>query len=182
MRTLTIKKGNGESPFEPGWKTATVSKAKYGDYNGSKFLDIWFQDFPETLNMRVYAKNGQDGEEFAIGQVFRFANAGLTEHMDSGNGSVTIKLDDTPVNLEGAMLNIYVYKDGKYSRILKQSAPTVFTNAIENFSEEDVAYWKGRAEKYFTDYVADKVEAAPTNLDFPVDTHPGDTSSEGAPF
>ena len=50
------------------------------------------------------------------------------------------------------------------------------------FSAEDVVYWKGRAEKYFTDYVADKVEAAPTNLDFPVDTHPGDTSSEGAPF
>ena len=182
MRTLTIKKGGGENNFEPGWKTATITKAVYGDYNGSKFLDVWFEGFHENMNMRVYAKNGQDGEEFAIGQVFRFANAGLTEHMDSGNGNVTVKLDDTPSNLVGATLNIYVYKDGQYSRILKQTAPTVFTNAIESFTEDDVAYWKGRAKSYFNDYVASKLEAAPSNLDFPIDTHPGETSSEGAPF
>ena len=180
-RTLTIKKG-GPSPYSEGWHTAKITSAEYGEWNDAKYIDVYFDGYSEKMNLRCYAKENKEGEEFAIGKFFRFANAGLTEHMDSGDGNITIKLDDTPINLEGSMLNIYVYKDGKYSRILKQTAPTVFTNAIENFSEEDVEYWKGRAEKYFTDYVADKIEAVPTNLDFPVDTHPGDSSSEGAPF
>ena len=182
MRTLTIKKGAGENNFEPGWKTATITKAAYGDYNGSKFLDVWFQNFHENMNMRVYAKEGKDGEEFAIGQIFRFTNVGLTEHMDSGEGNVTIKLDDSTENLVGAEVNIYVYKDGKYSRILNKIAPVPFENAIEKFGEQDVNYWKGRAETYFHDYVADKVNASTSNLDFPVDTHPGDSTTEGAPF
>ena len=66
--------------------------------------------------------------------------------------------DDSPAQLAGKQVNVYLYKDGKYSRILKQFAPTVFENVAEKFNEDDVKYWKGRAEKYFTDYVKPKLE------------------------
>ena len=60
--------------------------------------------------------------------------------------------------LAGKSVNAYFYKEGKYSRILKQFAPTVFENAAESFKENDVEYWKGRAIKYFTDYVEPKLD------------------------
>ena len=42
----------------------------------------------------------------------------------------------------------------------KQFAPIAFKNVAETFSDEDVVYWKGRAEKYFTDYVKPKLSEA----------------------
>ena len=154
-RTLTIKKGGTD--YSPGWKNVTISNAKYGTYEGSKYIDIWFKDYPENLNMRVYEKIGKDGEEFAIGQLFRFANAGITGSLDGTDGTTkVIKIDDSPDSLVNKTVNAYFYKDGKYSRILKQTAPTEFTNDIESFTDSDVEYWKGRAEKYYLDYVADK--------------------------
>ena len=54
MSTLTVKKGGGGSNYTVGWHTLTVSNAKYGDYNGTKFLDVWFEGYPENFTMRVY--------------------------------------------------------------------------------------------------------------------------------
>ena len=76
-RTITIKKGGG-GIYSPGWHELTISKAKYSEYQGTKCIDIWFKGYPDNFNARVYAKNGKNGEEFAIGQVYRFANAGIT--------------------------------------------------------------------------------------------------------
>ena len=95
----------------------------------------------------------KNGEEFAIGQVFRFANAGISGGLEGPNGTKIMKMDDDPVHLEDKVINSYFYKDGKYSRVLKQFAPTVFTNEVESFSESDVIYWKGRAENYYEKYV-----------------------------
>ena len=156
-RTLTVKKGGGND-FSKGWKTVTISKAKYGEFSGTQFLDIWFEGYPDTFNARIYATKGSNGEEFAIGQVFRFANAGITGGLEGPEG-IVVKMDDNPELLKGKQLNAYFHPDGKYTRVLKQFAPTVFANDVESFQEKDVDYWKSSAEKYFNNYVANKTSS-----------------------
>ena len=95
MRTITIKPGGGNNQYSTGWHELTVSKAKYADWNGNKCIDVYFNDYPENFNMRVYAKNGQDGEEFAIGQLYRFANAGISSALEGQDGSKIVKMDDS---------------------------------------------------------------------------------------
>ena len=166
VRTLTVKTGGGSS-FSTGWHTKLINKAEYGDFNGTKYLDVWFDDFPESLNMRVYEKKNASGEEFAIGNLFRYANAGITSALEGANNTKVIKLDDSADALIGKNINVYVHKEGKYSRVLNQCAPTEFENVVETFSADDVQYWKDRAEKYFKEYVQPKLEK---KLDDVVDT------------
>ena len=168
MRTLTIKSGGGGGNFTGGWNHVRITSAKYGEWEGNKFIDIFFEDFPETLNMRVYSKKGKDGEEFAIGRLFRFANAGLTEALEGDDGTKVIKLDDSPEQLKGKNLNIFLYKDGEYSKVLKEIAPVPFKNIVEEFTDKDVDFWKGRALQYFDKYVKPKLtsdEAVEVSLD-----------------
>ena len=54
-RTMTVSKGGGVS-YEEGWKTATISRAAYGVFNEAKYLDVWFEGYPENFNARIYAK------------------------------------------------------------------------------------------------------------------------------
>ena len=153
MKTLTVRKGSTNGDFTPGWHTMTISKAKYGEYNESKFIEVWFKGYSENFTLRVYAKTNDKNEEWAIGQLFRFADAGISDALDGPDGETIIKYDDSPEQLIGKHVNVYLYKDGKYSRALKQVAPTVFENQISSFTEADVEYWKSRAEKYYVDYV-----------------------------
>jgi len=157
-RTFTLpKKGTGQ--WNEGWHTVTIEKAEYGTLdNGSKYIDVWFEKYPDNFNMRVYAKQGKDGEEFAIGNVFRFADAGITEALEGADGNTVVKLNDEAEELIGKKLNIFLYRDGKYSRALTNVAPTVFENIVEKFTEKDVEFWKGRGEKYFTDYIKPKLD------------------------
>ena len=154
-RTMTINKG-GNNLYDEGWKTLTISRAAYGVFNDSKYLDVWFEGYPENLNARIYEKK-TNGEEWAIGQVFRFANAGITGGLEGTDGKMVIKMDDSPAQLAGKEVNAFFYKEDKYSRILKQFAPITFENVAEKFTEDDVKYWKGRAEKYYTKYVEPKL-------------------------
>ena len=178
MRTLTIKKNNG-SKFSPGWKQVEIIKAVYGDYNGTKYLDVYFDDFPESLNMRVYEKKNSEGEEFAIGNFFRFSNAGITSALEGANNTKVIKLDDSVEALIGKNVNIYVHKDGKYSRVLNQCAPTEFENVVESFNADDVQFWKERAEKYFREYIQPKIEKKLASV---VDAPDSSESDENIPF
>lgn len=162
-RTLTVNKGGGGN-YGEGWKTLTISKATYGDYNDSKYIDVWFEGYPDNFNARIYAKVN-NGEEWAIGQVFRFANAGITGCLEGSDGNIVIKMDDDPAQLTGKQVNVYMYKEGKYSRILKQFAPTPFTNDAETFSDDDVTYWKNRAEQYFTKHVQPKLNGTDQEYD-----------------
>ena len=172
MRTLTVRKGSGVN-YGTGWHTLTISNAKYGDFEGNKFLDVWFDGYSENFTMRVYEKKGSDGEEFAIGQVFRFANAGITDGLDGPDGNTVVKIDDDTKHLVGKELNVFFHKDGEYTRALKQCAPTEFKNIIEEFNPSDVEYWQGRAEKYFTDYVLNRENGvtAPTSNGTTTDAH-----------
>ena len=150
MRTLTVKQGG--SSWATGWHTLTVSTAKYGTYNESKFLELGFKDYPDNFTLRIYAKVGTDGEEFVIGNVFRFANAGITEVLEGTGGDKVVKLDDSAKQMVGKQLNIFFYKDGDYTRAYSSVAPTVFENAIDTFTEKDVEFWKGKAETRFQNY------------------------------
>ena len=178
VRTLTVKTGGGSS-FSTGWHTKLINKAEYGDYNGTKYLDVWFDDFPESLNMRVYEKKNANGEEFAIGNLFRYANAGITSALEGSNNTKVIKLDDSVEALIGKNVNVYVHKDGKYSRVLNQCAPTEFENVVESFNADDVQFWKDRAEKYFKEYVQPKIEKKLASV---VDTPDSSESDDEIPF
>ena len=161
MRTLTVKKGGDFiDKFPPGWHTLTVSKAKYGQFEESKFIDIWFKEYEEydKLSMRIWAKTGKDGEEFAIGRLFRFANAGITSVSISDECYSIITIDDKPEELVEKKINVFFYKkkDKKYTEVLPNIAPTEFQNDLETFNANDVLYWKEQAEKYYKNYILDK--------------------------
>jgi hypothetical protein len=164
MRTLTIKKGGGGG-WSDGWNHATITKAEYGTYNGTRFIDVWFEGYPDSLNLRVYETKNQEGEEFAIGQLFRFANAGIVEGLEGPDGNIVVKLSDEPDNLRGKSLNIFLHKDGEYSRVLKQVAPTVFSNAVDSFKDNDVSFWKSKAERFYKERVAPKLTTANAEAD-----------------
>ena len=161
--TMTVKKGGGSGNFKPGWTEATVTSAKYGSLdNGSKYIDVQFENYPPTFNMRMYAKTNKSGEEFAIANLFRFANAGIMEVQDTANeGETVVKIDDSAEQLVGTKFNIYLYKNADgYYRVLQKTAPVEFSGTLDTFTENDVNYWKGRAEAYFTEWVAPNIGSA----------------------
>jgi len=165
-RTMTIRKGSGID-YNPGWHEVTISKAKYGDWEGTKFLDMWFEGYADNFNLRVYAKEGTNGEEFAIGRIFRFANAGIEEILEGADGNMMVKMNDTSEELIGNKLNVYFYKneDG-YSRILPVIAPTTFKNELEEFKESDVDFWKNKAEQFYINYKKPKANEASGDVPF----------------
>ena len=177
MRTLTVKKTGG-SLWTTGWHQLTVNNSKYGDYNGSKFIELSFVDYPDNFTLRIYAKLGKDGEEFAIGNVFRFANAGITEVLEGTGGDKVVKLDDSAQNMSGKSLNVFFYKDGEYTRAYSSVAPTVFENAIDTFTEKDVEYWKSKAEKRFNDYTP----GSGATVESVVESTDNTTNEEPIPF
>tara|TARA_R110002074_G_scaffold77049_1_gene174907 strand:- start:138 stop:662 length:525 start_codon:yes stop_codon:yes gene_type:complete len=160
-RTMTLpKKGTGL--WNEGWHTLTISNAEYGELdNGSKYIDVWFDGYPDNFNQRVYAKIGKDNQEFAIGNLFRYANAGITDALESATGETVIKMNDDASELKGKSVNAYFYKDGKFTRILSQVAPTPFKNIVEEFTDKDVVYFKGRAEAFFSKWVEPKIKDEP---------------------
>ena len=158
-RTLTLPKGGGL--FTEGWHTVKISKAEYGDWQDTKYIDVWFDGYPDNFNMRMYEKIGKDGEEFAIGNLFRFANAGITDALESADGETIIKMNDAAEELVNKTVNIYLYKNGKYSRVLNQVAPIPFKNVVEEFTDKDVIYFKGKAESFFSKWVEPKLKDEP---------------------
>ena len=188
MRTLTVKQGG--SIWTTGWHTLTVSTAKYGTYNDSKFLELGFKDYPDNFTLRIYAKIGRDGEEFAIGNVFRFANAGITEVLEGTGGDKVAKIDDSAEQMVGRQLNILFYKDGEYTRAYSSVAPTVFENTIDTFTEKDVEFWKGKAETRFNNYTPGNGTVNTTNctvtegggVGVPHETTSTTTATEELPF
>ena len=185
-RTLTVKSGG--VAIRQGWQEVTIKKAEYGTYNESNYLDVWFHELPDNLNMRVYEATDQQGNEFAIGSIFRFANAGITQVLDGPNGEKSVTIDDNPNLLRDHKLNVYLYpdpKNAKYNRVLKQPAPTVFENEVESFSETDVKYWMDKAEGYFNKYVKQTpIEHTGTTVSLNTDTAPKSlaTSDSDIPF
>lgn len=166
MRTLTVKQ-NGYM-LEEGWQVTTISRAEYGNWNGTKYIDVYFEDLPPTLNLRVYETfNRETGEEFALGNPFRFANAGIERVEIHGNGSRMVVIKDNPEVLVGKKLSLYLYQDDStYFRILPRIAPgEIFDNSLESICDKHIAYYRAKAEGYYNTFVRtrskDTVESTP---------------------
>lgn len=137
-----------------GWKLVTLKNAKYGTYNDTRYVDAWFEEYPETINLRLYeAKSKDTGEEFAIARLFKLANAGIIGEVQNSNGKKSLQYDDEAVNLNGKKLHIFFYKseDG-YFRVLNRVAPVTQEGEVLSYNDKDVDYWKKQGEKYYEQY------------------------------
>ena len=112
MALLTLKRTENLGDLTPGWKTITVVAAKKGKYdgeNGTKYIDIMFEGYSENIKLRAHQKvYKKTGEEFCIGNIFRYANAGIEE-----SDGKQVKLDLSPKNLVGKSFQAYFYKNKK---------------------------------------------------------------------
>ena len=85
----------------------------------------------------------------------------ITMTIKKGSGSGNFKPGWSEVTVTSAKygsldngFNIYLYKNSDgYYRVLQRIAPVVGQNALDTFTENDVEYWKGRAEQYFKEWV-----------------------------
>tara|TARA_R100001082_G_C4350468_1_gene154305 strand:+ start:172 stop:720 length:549 start_codon:yes stop_codon:yes gene_type:complete len=180
IRTITANKPSGFS-LSPGWKEATISKAKYGDYNGNKYLDIYFDKHPEWFNIRVYeAKNTKTQQEFRICNWFRFSHTGIQEVLDNGEGSPIITYDDDASLLAGMSINIFYYESKYISsngeektaiRGWRDPAPIVSEGEHLTYTEQDVNSWKANAENSYRKWLETKQQSSN-----------GTMTSEAAPF
>ena len=158
MAIKTMSASSGGSKFEEGWHQVTISKAEYGVYETvtgeeKNYLDLFFEDYPENMNLRVYEMfNKTTNEEFKIASIFRYANAGIVGVLKDPNGKhPLIQFDDEPKGLIGKAINIYVYKENKtgnnYSRIYDSIAPIVQEGEHLSFKQSDVDSIKAGAKK-----------------------------------
>ena len=44
MAIKTVSHSTGSGIWSDGWHTLTINKAEYGDWNGTRFLDLFFED------------------------------------------------------------------------------------------------------------------------------------------
>jgi len=147
IKTMSASTGGGGN-FSEGWHEVTITKADYGVYNAQdgsskKYIDVWFQDYPENMNLRVYETfNKKDNTEFKIANLFKYANAGIVGVLNDPTGKrPLIQYDDEASGLIGKAVHVYLYKETKtgnnYSRLFDDIAPTVHKG--EHLSYDDKA-------------------------------------------
>ena len=103
---------SGGGDWSIGWKEVTLKDAKYGKYNDVRYVDAWFEEYPETINLRLYEAHAKDsGEEFAIARLFKLANAGIIGEVQNSSGKKSLQYDDEAVNLNGKKLHVFFYKN-----------------------------------------------------------------------
>ena len=97
-----------------------------------------------------------DGDKIILGDGsdLQLYHDGTNSYLTNATGDATVQYDDSAENLIGQSLNVFMHKDGEYSRILKQFAPTEFENAVEKFKDLDlsghVTLRKGERSKFAT--------------------------------
>ena len=156
---ITLKESSGGS-YPEGWQSVAISKAEKGDYNGSLFYDLWFENHPDNLKCRVWEAKNKDGEEFSIANLFRYSNPEILEEGED-DGKKSIKIDDSPMALIGKKLQVLFYKNGNgYTEVAQKVVPhEPFENAIDNFSVDRIEGIKQSAETYINNR-KQKVSAA----------------------
>ena len=138
MLTLSVKEG---IDLPKGWHTVSISEAVDGEHNGTRYIDLHFKGMPENLKCRIWsAVNKETGEDFGIGNLFHFADAGIVETHD---GSLSI--DDNAKHLKGKALNIFFYEnENGYTDAAQRVVPIV----RDGFSETYVEKLKTKAETW----------------------------------
>ena len=158
VKTMSVPSGTGQ--FNVGWHDLTISKAEYSvwkDPNGidKKYVDLWFDGYPDNMNLRMYeVVNKETGEEFKIANLFRYTNAGIIETLNDPTGKKPIiQYDDDAVNLVGKRIHAYFYKEQKtgneYSRIFDTIAPVEQEGEHISWTADQVTSLKASAEKNF---------------------------------
>lgn len=173
IKTMSVSSGNGQ--WSEGWHTLTISSAKYGAWNDTRILDVYFEGYPDTFNHRVFeAFDKETHEEFALSKFFKLCNAGIIDKIKSPSGKEAIQYDDDEKGLVGKQINALFYKDANgYNKICNRIAPTEQTGEVISYSAEDVNFWKGVAEKY---------QDQKLNVDTPAETVASEVSEEDIPF
>ena len=129
MLKLSVTEGGN---YPVGWHEVTIAKATDGDFDGTRYIDLHFKDLPENLKCRVWsAVNSETKEDFGIGNLFLYANAGLTEV----EGGVTI--DDNVHHLHGKSLNVFFYEnDNGFTDAAQRVVPVVRDGFSEGYVEK----------------------------------------------
>ena len=141
---LKLTKSEGAN-YPTGWHTVTIDRADDGKFDESRYIDLFFKDHPENLKCRVWsAVNGTTGEDFGIGNLFHYANAGITSSDDG-----TVSIDDNVRHLHGKTLNVLFYSNaGGYTDAAQRVVPTVQDTEHVSFSESHVENLKAKAEAW----------------------------------
>ena len=141
MLTLDLN-NQGGSIFPEGWTTVLINDAKEGDHNGTRYIDLFFQDQPDTLKCRIWtATNKTTKEEFGIANLFHHAWAGIV--VDESTNTATI--DDDVRHLKGKAVNVLFYKNADgFTDAVARIAPVV----NEHFTEDDVKSVRSAVERY----------------------------------
>ena len=160
IKTMSASTGGG-SKYSEGWHEATISKAEYGDWNGKKYLEVWFDGYGEYQTMKVWETiSSKDNEEFAIARVFKYAQAGIISVLDDPTGKrPIIQYDDNPEGLVGKSVAIRLYPDPKkpqYNRISSECAPIPGKYEHMTFSEDICNSIQTGATKRLEAYLAKK--------------------------
>ena len=147
--SIIVTKKEGGGGYDEGWKTVVISNAEKGDYSGSKYIDLHFEGYPESLKCRVWEARSGEGEEFQVSNMVRYSNPEVLEELDK-DGTVAAKLDDSPAGLKGKSLQVLFYKkENGYSEVAQKVAPAhPFQNIVDNFDENRIARIKEAAERY----------------------------------
>ena len=145
---ITVTKSTGGG-YDEGWKTVTISSATKGDYSGSKYIDLFFEGYPETLKCRVWEARSGEGEEFQIANMVRYSNPTILDEMDK-DGTTAASLDDSSAGLKGKSLQVFFYKKANgYSEISPKVVPaSPFKNIVDDITEDVIARLKASAEAY----------------------------------
>ena len=146
---IVVTKKEGGGGYDDGWKTVTISNATKGNFNESKYIDLHFEEFPESVNCRVWEARNQEGEEFSVSNMVRYSNPTILEEMDK-DGTAAANLDDSPAGLKGKSLQVLFYKKANgYSEISQKVAPAApFQNIVDNYDENRITRIKESAERY----------------------------------
>ena len=147
--SIVVTKNTGGGGYDEGWKTVTISNATKGDYSGSKYIDLFFENYPESLKCRVWEARSGEGEEFQIANMVRYSNPTVLEEMER-DGTAAASLDDSPAGLTGKSLQVLFYKkENGYSEVSQKVAPAApFQNIIDDFDENRISRIKESAERY----------------------------------
>tara|TARA_Y100001963_G_C6734752_1_gene425782 strand:+ start:93 stop:674 length:582 start_codon:yes stop_codon:yes gene_type:complete len=191
IKTMSASSGGG-GQYNAGWHELTISKAEYGNWKGpdglaKRYLDVWFQGYPDNMNMRIYETfTKETNEEFKIASLFRFANAGILEILKDPTGKKpVIQYDDDAKNLLGKVINVLFYKETKtgnnYSRIFDSVAPIEQEGDHISYGSDQVASIKKSVEANL-----ERRQSASSNdtgfSSAPVDTKSTDKESNPVPF
>ena len=156
MAVKTMPMSTGTGLYNEGWHEVTIRQATEGVWKGpkseSKYIDLLFEDYSDTMNLRIYeVRNRETNEEFKLVNLFRYAMAGIIEKLDDPTGKKPIlQYDDDVVNLVGKRINAFIFKNQEgYNKFFDTIAPVEQEGEHYSFTADKVDALKVSAEKNF---------------------------------